>query len=325
MRLVGRVAIPLVLVAVALAPLAQAADHSVTTPGLFWSPATLEIEPGDSVTFSNPTTTPHTWVRDDGTDSCSLPCTRTFPAAATVAYHCGVHPGMKGTLQVGPGVVLTVSSPATGAVVAGLVRVEGTATYAPGTIEGVTVRFEGGPTIAATLDGSGASVAWSADVPSEAFPDGPRGIVARATSVEGIASELRVPVVIDNPDRVDLRVTQVFARSAAIDVTNTITYTLRNDGNAASGPFIVQAEYLYHGTWRPIGETAQGSVGPQLVAQGSIAWTPAPRVLVGTFPIRVVADAAGATNDVAPANNVRAGSAGWFTSAVAGIDLTEPV
>ena len=84
-----------------------------------WNPATVSIEPGESVTWSNGTGFAHNvCVRAAGaTSGCgeyrsgdptsSWPSggyTHTFASDGTYAYICEAHPGMKGTITVGTGV-----------------------------------------------------------------------------------------------------------------------------------------------------------------------------------------------------------------------------
>jgi plastocyanin len=58
------------------------------------------------VTTTNADAATHTWTADDGSwDSGSLAngasSTHTFGSAGTFAYHCAIHPSMKGTVVVG--------------------------------------------------------------------------------------------------------------------------------------------------------------------------------------------------------------------------------
>jgi hypothetical protein len=307
-----------------LIPLAQAASFTVTTSGLSWSPNALEIAPGDSVTFTNGGGS-HSWVRDDGTDSCSLPCTRTFSTATTIAYHCGVHPTtMKGTIQVGAGLTVAITSHVANATVAGLVAVSGTATHPSQAIQGVTLRFDNGAMVTATLGGSGTSVTWSASIDSLSLSEGAHELVARATAAGGLAKETRLPVIVDNPDRIDLRMTVVSAPAGSTSTTSTITFTMRNEGNTASPTVRMRAEYFYQGAWLLIAEKNVAGVISGGSRTDTIVWDPA-GVLVGQFQIRVIADPNEMIPDIDRSNNVREGTAGWITSAVPGIDLTDPV
>ena len=70
-----------------------------------FTPASLTVDRGDRVTFVNDDDDAHTVTADDGAwDSEGLPhgahWTRVFDKAGKVAYHCTVHPLMRGTVVV---------------------------------------------------------------------------------------------------------------------------------------------------------------------------------------------------------------------------------
>ena len=70
-----------------------------------FDPATVTVKVGGSVTWTNTGATAHTVTADDGSfDSKSLASnatfSQTFAKAGTFAYHCAIHPGMKGTVTV---------------------------------------------------------------------------------------------------------------------------------------------------------------------------------------------------------------------------------
>ena len=78
-----------------------AADSSVTIAGFAFAPATVTIQVGDSVTWTNEDSTPHTATAGDGSfdtgqlangDSEAV----TFDTAGTFAYVCSIHPQMTG-------------------------------------------------------------------------------------------------------------------------------------------------------------------------------------------------------------------------------------
>jgi plastocyanin len=84
---------------------AIAADQSVSISGFAFNPATVTVNVGDSVTWTNNDDVPHTATADNGSfntgqlgsgDSDSV----TFNNAGTFAYHCSVHPSMDGTVVV---------------------------------------------------------------------------------------------------------------------------------------------------------------------------------------------------------------------------------
>ena len=78
----------------------------VTVAGFSFGPATIKISAGQAVTWTNNDDTPHQISIAGGTrrtefilkgQSASL----TFDAAGNIAYTCGLHPTMKGTIEVG--------------------------------------------------------------------------------------------------------------------------------------------------------------------------------------------------------------------------------
>ena len=87
-------------------PVAKAAaDGSVTISDFKFSPKTVTVNEGDSVTFTNDGPTLHTATAEDGSfDTGNLNAgdsdTVTFDSAGTIAYICTPHPFMKGTVVV---------------------------------------------------------------------------------------------------------------------------------------------------------------------------------------------------------------------------------
>ena len=68
-------------------------------------PAAIQIAVGDTVTWENYDTAPHTVTGDNGEfDSGNLNTdqtfSHTFDAAGTFAYHCNIHPNMTGSVVV---------------------------------------------------------------------------------------------------------------------------------------------------------------------------------------------------------------------------------
>lgn len=85
---------------------AQAATtHTVRITNFTFEPATLTIAVGDSVTWINEDTAPHTATADSGAfDTGNLgrgaSATLTFNGAADYPYFCAVHPRMRANLTV---------------------------------------------------------------------------------------------------------------------------------------------------------------------------------------------------------------------------------
>jgi len=83
-----------------------AKDQTVSIVDLAFKPATLTVDQGDVVTWTNDGATDHTVTSDDGTvDSGSLsPSDRfanLFDVPGVYTYHCAIHPSkMKGTITV---------------------------------------------------------------------------------------------------------------------------------------------------------------------------------------------------------------------------------
>ena len=87
------------------AAVALAADHAVGIAGFAYSPASLTIVVGDTVTWTNSDTEAHTTTADDASwDSGSIANgasgTVTFSTAGTFPYHCPIHPARTGTITV---------------------------------------------------------------------------------------------------------------------------------------------------------------------------------------------------------------------------------
>jgi plastocyanin len=91
--------------AIALAPAALAADHAVDIAGFAFSPQSITVAVGDTITWSNSDAQNHTATADDGsfdtgTVSSGSPKSVTFSTAGTFAYHCRIHPAMTATVVV---------------------------------------------------------------------------------------------------------------------------------------------------------------------------------------------------------------------------------
>lgn len=82
---------------------ALAADHAVEIKGMKFSPANLTVAAGDTITFTNMDSAPHTATAtggafDTGRLSRGESATVTINAAGSFDYICSVHPRMKGTV-----------------------------------------------------------------------------------------------------------------------------------------------------------------------------------------------------------------------------------
>ena len=92
-------------IALAGTGVALAADHAVSISGFSYSPGSVTVAVGDTVTWTNSDAQAHTATADDASwDSGSIgngaSGTVTFSTAGTFPYHCSIHPEMTGTVTV---------------------------------------------------------------------------------------------------------------------------------------------------------------------------------------------------------------------------------
>jgi plastocyanin len=97
-----------VLALLLVSPAARAATFQVTVRNFEFSPAVVNAQVGDTVVWTNVSGT-HSVTSDDGTSfsnqAQSAPWTfsHTFNTAGSFPYHCEVHPGMQGAVNVSGG------------------------------------------------------------------------------------------------------------------------------------------------------------------------------------------------------------------------------
>jgi len=82
-----------------------AADQAVDIAGFAFSPQSVTVDVGETVTWTNADAQGHTATADDGsfdtgTIAGSASKSVTLASAGTVAYHCKIHPTMTGTIVV---------------------------------------------------------------------------------------------------------------------------------------------------------------------------------------------------------------------------------
>ena len=87
------------------APAPAATGSAVSIASFSFEPAEITISAGTTVTWTNNDSAGHTVTADDGSfksDTLGTGATfsQTFTAAGTFAYHCAIHPSMKGTVTV---------------------------------------------------------------------------------------------------------------------------------------------------------------------------------------------------------------------------------
>jgi plastocyanin len=91
------------VLAVAATPV-LAADSAVSIAGFAFGPGSVTVEVGDTVTWTNDDTAPHTATAsgdfDTGTIAVGDSASVTFDTAGTYAYVCSIHPAMQGTVVV---------------------------------------------------------------------------------------------------------------------------------------------------------------------------------------------------------------------------------
>lgn len=103
-RVARALALTLMLVAAATAP-AFAADQPVTIQGFAYSPGTVTVTVGDTVTWTNRDGASHTATADDGSfDTGGIPGSSSdtirFTSPGEFRYHCTIHPDMTGRVVV---------------------------------------------------------------------------------------------------------------------------------------------------------------------------------------------------------------------------------
>lgn len=82
-----------------------ATQGTVTIQNFNFSPSTIVINKGDTVTWQNSDAATHHIVADDGSFDLGdvangATSKHTFDTTGTYAYHCSIHPEMKGTVVV---------------------------------------------------------------------------------------------------------------------------------------------------------------------------------------------------------------------------------
>ena len=88
------------------APAAPAGGAAVGIRDFAFNPAALTTKVGTEVTWANTDGAPHSVKWDDGTPTSpnltagGTPYKRTFAAAGTFTYVCGIHSNMKGSVVV---------------------------------------------------------------------------------------------------------------------------------------------------------------------------------------------------------------------------------
>ena len=97
-----------VSIALAITPTASAAGHDVGIANFAFSPSSITIAPGDTVTWTNSDGTAHTVTGNNGSwGSGNLAdgqtYTHQFNETGDYAYHCSIHSSMTGVVHVTSG------------------------------------------------------------------------------------------------------------------------------------------------------------------------------------------------------------------------------
>ena len=85
----------------------QAATNSVSIAGFKFNPGTITVKAGDTVTWTQKDSAPHTVTAtsgpemfDSGTLNKGQTFSHTFTKPGTYEYQCSIHPSMRGTVIV---------------------------------------------------------------------------------------------------------------------------------------------------------------------------------------------------------------------------------
>ena len=88
------------------AQFAGAAEYTVVIGKMAFGPVPAELQPGDTIIWQNDDILRHTATARDGSFDIDLPAgasaSMVVGEAGEVEFYCRFHPGMKGTLVIGP-------------------------------------------------------------------------------------------------------------------------------------------------------------------------------------------------------------------------------
>ena len=83
---------------------AAPASGAITVKNFAFSPSTLHVSKGATVTVTNQDGFSHTWTADNSSWNDPLPAggsaSRRFDTDGTFTYHCAIHPSMTGSVVV---------------------------------------------------------------------------------------------------------------------------------------------------------------------------------------------------------------------------------
>jgi len=96
--------LPLLALALAASAALAASTHEVKIEGMQFSPATVAVQHGDTVTWRNNDLVPHTATAagqfDSGNIAPGKAWSRKMDRPGGYDYICSYHPGMKGRIEV---------------------------------------------------------------------------------------------------------------------------------------------------------------------------------------------------------------------------------
>jgi plastocyanin len=100
-----RLIVPIALACLVGATPATAGSQTVSIASFSFTPSSLVVNQGVTVTFTNTANVSHTATSDvgffnTGTITAGSSSTATFPSAGNFPYHCQIHPVMHGLIQV---------------------------------------------------------------------------------------------------------------------------------------------------------------------------------------------------------------------------------
>ncbi|WP_037570548.1 cupredoxin domain-containing protein [Phaeacidiphilus oryzae] len=146
----------------------------VAIKGYAFSPASLSVHVGDTVTWTNEDTAPHTVTTTSGPKQLSSPQLQkgqswsyTFTTAGTYSYYCAVHPDMKAKVTVLPAAAQPSPTPTTAPTPSSAPTAAPTASASPTAPGG---GMSGMPTASASPTSGGGSSASCVDLNSTLLP-----------------------------------------------------------------------------------------------------------------------------------------------------------
>jgi plastocyanin len=99
---------------------AAAAHYSVRIANFAFSPAAVTVSPGDTITWTNEDSAPHTVTTSSGPQALNSPTlsqgqswSYTFSAVGTYGYYCAVHPDMRAEVIVQAAATAVTTKPQT--------------------------------------------------------------------------------------------------------------------------------------------------------------------------------------------------------------------